>query len=102
MATKIRGNLMATSAIDFHEKAYVCIHVFERTRPILLVDRTDGDWCFLCGELHNDNASEYRVVGIGHVLENDPTLSAILDLPTDYEAERPSVSDNWTRRSNGV
>ena len=52
--------------IDFHQKAYVCIEVFRGERPVLLVSREDGDWCFLCGADHPDDASFYRVAGIGH------------------------------------
>jgi hypothetical protein len=82
--------------IDLHEKAYVCVHVFDKTRPVLLVSRCDGDWCFLCGAMHADNGSEYRVVGIGHVLENDPSLKQ-LDLSPEWEAERESLDGTWIK-----
>ena len=65
--------------MDFHQKAYVCIHVFDGVRPVLLVTRPEGDWCLLCGENHEDDASAYRVVGIGHVLERDGSLLEVLD-----------------------
>lgn len=81
-----------------HERAYVCIHVFERTRPVLLVSRTEGDWCLLCGDPHPDDAAAYRVVGIGHILDGDPTLEATLDLPENWEAERSAIGQPWSRR----
>lgn len=84
---------------QFHQKAYVCIHVFDHERPVLLVSREDGDWSLLCGDYHEDDASAYRVVGIGHVIESDPTLEEILDLEPDFEAERPSLGERWTIRS---
>jgi hypothetical protein len=84
--------------MDFHQKCYVCVHVFARERPVLLVNRGSGDWCLACGQEHADTADEYRVVGIGHVIEWDPTLDAILDLPTEWEAERGGANGIWARR----
>jgi hypothetical protein len=83
--------------MDWHQKAYVCIHVFEGRKPVLLVSRLDGDWCFLCGGVHEDDASNYRVVGIGHVLDDDPSLLSALDLPIDWEAERGTPDSSWIR-----
>lgn len=80
-----------------HHKAYVCSHVFDQTRPILLVSRPDGDWCFLCGENHPDDASAYKVVGIGHVLDQDPSLRPLDDLPPNWDAERKKVGEEWKR-----
>ena len=93
------GNQNMTNSIDvpYHRKAYVCIHVFDKSKPVLLIDRTDGDWSFLCGQAHADNASMYRVVGIGHVINDDPSLAALLDLPANWEAERGSISEPWIR-----
>ena len=84
--------------MDFHQKAYICIHIFDKTRSVLLVTRPEGDWCFLCGEDHEDDASAYRVIGIGHVLEYDPTLSEVLDLQEDWDAERSEPGKPWTRK----
>lgn len=82
---------------DRHHKAYVCNHVFERERPILLVSRPEGDWCFLCGEEHEDDAAAYKVVGIGHVLESDSSLASLSDLQPDWEAEREATDQPWVR-----
>ena len=84
-------------SIDLHTKAYVCHHVFDGSRPILLVSRADGDWCFLCGGFHQDNASDYRVVGIGHVVDSDKSLDELHDLPVDWEAERQDMHSAWVR-----
>lgn len=62
-----------------------------------MVSRQDGDWCFVCGEDHEDNASNYRVVGIGHVLEDDPSLRSLLDLQPDWDAERKDLGSQWIR-----
>lgn len=86
-----------TVNIDNHQKAYVCIHVFENSRPVLLVSRPEGDWCFLCGSRHDNDASAYRVVGIGHILDGDPALSGLVDLAPNWEAEREAVGKDWIR-----
>ena len=96
--------------IPASQKSYVCIHVFNKERPILLVNRSDGSWCFLCGGGHEQAASnyrvvgichlferDYRVVGIGHLFERDSSLLSLLDLPAEWEAERKSVQDEWVR-----
>jgi hypothetical protein len=76
--------------------AFVCSHIFENTRPILLVSRADGEWQFLCGGTHNDDEIP-RVIGLNHLLERDQTLRQILDLPADWEAERKDVTSSWLR-----
>ena len=76
--------------------AYVCSHVFERTRPVLLVARDGGDWQFLCGEAH-DPEELPQVVGLNHLVDDDPTLRQILDLQFEWEAERSSPNEPWIR-----
>jgi hypothetical protein len=58
-------------------RAYVCIHVFDGTAPVTLVTRLEGEWCFLCGQVHDNRAESYRVIGIGHLIDNDQSLSAL-------------------------
>jgi len=77
--------------------AFVCSHVFEKTRPVLFVSRADGDWQLLCGGAH-DEGEVPRVVGINHLLDEDPSLREILDLPADWEAERSAQGKAWQRR----
>ena len=78
-------------------KSYVCICVFEGRKPVLYVTRADGDWCALCGDDHPQEAAYYRVVGLGHVVGDDPTISDVLDLQPDEEAERETVGSAWVR-----
>jgi hypothetical protein len=49
--------------------------------------------------IHPDSADYYRVVGLGHVVERDPSLSSILDLLPNEEAERVAVGEQWIRTS---
>lgn len=83
--------------LDFHQKAYVCTHVFNETAPVLLVSRPDGDWCFLCGAVHDDSAAQFRVVGISHIFAQDSTLLELGNLPIDWEAERVALGEPWLR-----
>lgn len=78
-------------------KTYVCTHVRNHGRPVLYVTRPDGDWCFLCGDSHPDDASAYRVVGMGHVLDHDRSVADVLDLQPNQEAERQTVGAPWVR-----
>ncbi len=77
-------------------EAYVCSHVFQAVRPVLLVAVEEGDWMFLCGTLH-DEQEHYHLVGINHLTERDPTLAEVLDLPDGFETEREIVGGTWRR-----
>jgi hypothetical protein len=37
------------------------------------------------------------VVGIGHLIDEDPSLHACSDLPNGHEAERLSIGSPWLR-----
>jgi hypothetical protein len=95
MAQKRKNDM--TPPIDYHQKAYVCTHVFEKERPVLLVTRPRGSWCLLCGDEHDDDASAYEVVGIGHFLDADPSLNEVLDLKPEWDAERAAPGATWVR-----
>ena len=83
--------------LAYETKSYSCRHVVEGTRPVLYVTRADGDWCFLCGDEHPQDPYWYLVVGLGHEVAKDPTLTEVLDLLPEQEAERERVGGPWTR-----
>jgi hypothetical protein len=83
--------------VPFETKAYVCVEVFDRSKAASYVTRPDGSWCVLCGGDHPDDGSECRVVGLGHVVDHDPTLLEVLDLNPGEEAERSGVGASWVR-----
>lgn len=76
-------------------RALVCSHVFEYSRPVLLVAREDGEWLFLCGGLHTDD-ERFHVIGVNHLLQRDPSLEGVAGLEDLHEAQRGSVQDAWT------
>jgi hypothetical protein len=51
----------------------------------------------LCGDDDPADASQYRVVGLGHAAELDPAIEQLLDLGPDEEATRDSVDAPWVR-----
>jgi hypothetical protein len=77
--------------------AYVCSHVFNDERPVLLVSHAGGDWQFLCGNAHNPNELP-KVVGLNHLFERDNSLDELLNLPIDWEAERSIVGGEWKKK----
>lgn len=85
------------SSLAKNQKSYACIHVYEQKRPVLLVSRPNGSWCFLCGFEHADSADDYKVVGAGHVIEHDKTLLTVPNLDEEEEAERESVKGPWIK-----
>lgn len=80
-----------------HQKAYVCVCVFESAKQVKLVSRAGGDWSILCGDMHPDSADYYCVVGIGHEFEKDPTLLEVIDLAPEWDAQRSHVGAAWVR-----
>lgn len=73
--------------------------IVNRTAPILLVshDADDGGWQFLDGgEVTEDDAS---VVSLREILELDPTIKDVADLPLGWKAERTGVGKPWQRRA---
>jgi hypothetical protein len=77
-------------------RVFVCNHVFEKARPVLLISSEDGDLSFLCGELHNQDVAEIKAVGLNHVVDDDPSIVEALEkLPVDSEAERVAVGAPW-------
>jgi hypothetical protein len=78
--------------------AFVCEHVFDASRPVLLVSHEAGDWQFLCGGEDHGSWETARVVGINHLFDRDASLLGLVDLPVGGEAERPQVGGPWVRR----
>jgi hypothetical protein len=75
---------------------FVCQHIFDDTRPILLVVHEEGDWQCLCGL--DDHSDDIHMVGIGHLVNRDQALDELYDLPNGWEAERDSKTSTWNRK----
>lgn len=79
--------------------AFVCPHVFNEERPVLYVCRDDSGWQFLCGDDDFEGGGGPHIVGVGHLIERDPSINLVSDLPEDWEAERFAVGTPWMRQS---
>ncbi|RLJ39565.1 hypothetical protein [Acidovorax sp. 106] len=58
-------------------------------------DEDDGGWQFLDGAAFAE--ADALVVGLGRMIDSDPTLAELADLPEGFVAKRRSKSDAWVR-----
>lgn len=84
---------------------FCCGHVFRGERPVLLVvHEEDGDWQFMCGSGDHWNTGDGpdgHYTHVDHLVQRDPTLATISDLPLNREAERASEKGSWLRTRVG-
>jgi hypothetical protein len=65
-------------------------------RPVLLVVHDeDGDWQFLCGSTNRQK--DAQLVSLGHVIDLDPGLAELANLPEGWRASREAAGAAWTR-----
>jgi len=72
--------------------------VLARTEPILLVshDADDHGWQFIGST--DANVGDGRVVSLAEIMQLDPTVLEIADLPPGWQAVRTKIGGPWTRR----
>lgn len=80
---------------SYHIAVFVCSHIFDNTRPILYISKDDGEYQFLCGDIHEENELP-RVVGLGEIVESDESVLDVMDLNDGQDAERKTVNDSWS------
>lgn len=73
--------------------------VFDK-KPVHFVSHAGGDWQFYCSDkAHDFNSSTIEqdlvLVGVVHLIEDDPTLDELSILPVDMGAERECVGGGW-------
>ncbi len=68
--------------------------------PILLVarDAEDGTWQFLTGGPFS--TADALLVALHEIVERNPTVCELADMPTGWTAQRESVGSSW-RKSKG-
>lgn len=66
--------------------------------PVLLVshDENDHGWQFLDGS-ETPSSADAVIVSMSRVVESDPTLFELADLPPGWRAWRESVNEPWVR-----
>jgi hypothetical protein len=67
--------------------------------PILNVthDADDEHWQFINGWGDTEEGMKPILVHAEHVIELDPTIASLSDLPLGWRAWRADVTDDWTR-----
>ena len=91
---------LATEQWPFDEPvdraAYSTANVLERRLPVLLVVHDeDGDWQVLCGL--TDDPLHGRVACLGCLLDIEPSIASLADLPRGWCAWRESPDAPWHR-----
>ncbi len=71
--------------------------ILDGTRPVLLVvhDADDSCWQFLTGEPFE--VADGMVVGLKTMVEHDPSLAELADLPLGWRAWREQPGGPWQR-----
>jgi len=78
---------------------YATARVAHQGFPVLQVSHDeDGDWQFL--DASSDELGECVLLCLGCVVERDPTLTEISDLPRGWGAFRPEPEASWERWEN--
>ena len=80
----------------------ICSHIFEASRPILLVAHDAGGWNFACGQSDHEGSKDFHVVGVGHLSDLDTSVNECADLPIGCIAERASLGSPWARQIMSV
>jgi hypothetical protein len=78
---------------------FACDHVIHGGRAILRVSHDEeGDWQFHCGDSHADSAP--LIICMGCIIERDPTLASVADLPSGWGADRETIGGEWSKEEN--
>lgn len=74
--------------------------IVEDGAPVLLVthDEDDHGWQFL-GDSDSSSESDALIVCMSQIVESDPSLFELADLPPGWRAWRQSVNDQWVREA---
>lgn len=74
--------------------------IVKEAAPVLLVshDKDDHGWQFLDGS-ESSSSADAMIVSMSQVIESDPTLFELADLPPGWRAWRESVNEPWVREA---
>jgi|HubBroStandDraft_2_1064218.scaffolds.fasta_scaffold1050123_1 hypothetical protein len=74
-----------------------CGHLFRRERKVCLVGRPKGNWQFMCGGTDHFSSNDGNFVIVGVLLDFDPSLNELSDLPPGWKAARRDADSPWIR-----
>ena len=71
--------------------------VIREGQPILLVSHAadDGSWQFLTGGAFS--TEDGMLVALQEIVEHDPSVSELADLPLGWVAKRDAIGSPWSR-----
>ncbi len=69
--------------------------IIEKRKPILYVshDEDDHGWQFLDNE--SEELDDLCIVGLGHILEVDPSMAGLASLEPGGQATRADINSEW-------
>ncbi|UCV19284.1 hypothetical protein [Ferribacterium limneticum] len=69
--------------------------IIEKRKPILNVshDEDDHGWQFLDNE--SEELDDLCIVGLGHILEVDPSMAGLAILEPGWQATRADINSEW-------
>ena len=75
---------------------FTCTHILDGLSPVRLVTHhfDDGSWQFLCGE-EGHGPADAVIITLGELLELDPELEKLSDLPVGCCAMRKDADAAW-------
>lgn len=84
--------------VPVNAASFTTKYVVEGSRPILEVYHDhEGEWQFLCG---TTNASaDAKLVCLGCIIERDPSIFPLADMPPGWVAYRASTDQPWSRET---
>src|SRR5262252_7016672 len=88
---KAWSNQSMSTGVRFQQRklgVICCGHVFRGERKVLLVGKLGGDWQFMVGGNDHFGSKDGHYVIVGVLLDSDPSLNEVADLPPGWEAER--------------
>ena len=85
---------MKISMLDKKQAVFTTKFVIEDNSPLTYVSHdNEGDWQFFSQE--DANESDARIVSLEEMIDRDPTINQILNIPTGKAAYRNNISDEW-------
>ncbi len=71
-----------------------CVHVINKERPILrVVHDKDGDWQFLCGDVHS--TKDGRIISLNEAFQIDNSICKIAYIKKGKTAIRTGSNAEW-------
>ena len=81
--------------------AITTVGVTDNHLPILAVQhyKDEHTWGFFCGT--TEESGDKRAIGMGEILELDPSLRSIANLPPGWIARRVTIDGDWAKEPDG-